>query len=105
MQCLITDLLELELQMVVIHHIGAGNLNPLEEQLTLLTAKPSPAQFLFYYYFSFSETLVKEKRKYFLPSLHPSAVYLQGGVVKCVRCQQCGRYWRVQSPVRETGGE
>jgi hypothetical protein len=37
------DPLETELQMVVSHHVGAGNwkLGPLEEQQGLLAAKPS----------------------------------------------------------------
>ena len=40
----VSEPLELELQMVVTSHVGAGNLNPgpLEEQTVLLTTKPTP---------------------------------------------------------------
>lgn len=42
------DLLELELQRVVSHQVGAGNAGPLEKQV-ILTAELSPgSQFLFH---------------------------------------------------------
>ena len=37
----VSDLLILELQMVVSHNVGAGNLGPLQEQQVLLTAEPT----------------------------------------------------------------